>query len=44
MLDGVARKALLRHIAANVPENDVDRSASQSLELVIVFMLTDSGQ
>jgi hypothetical protein len=31
-----------RHIAASVPENEVDRSASQSLELGIIFMLTDS--
>src|ERR1700722_2902832 len=31
-------------IAANVPENEVDGGASQSLELGIVFMLADSCQ
>jgi hypothetical protein len=32
------------HIAKNVPENDVDDSASQSLEPGIIFMLADSCQ
>ena len=36
--------APLGHITANVPENEIDCSASQSLELGIIFMLTDSRQ
>ena len=43
-LDGVSKIPLLRHIATNVPENDVNRCGGQSLELGIAFMLTDSCQ
>jgi len=32
------------HIATSGPENEIDCGASQSLELGIVFMLTDSCQ
>ena len=32
------------NITANVPENEIDGSASQSLELGIIFMLPDSCQ
>jgi hypothetical protein len=44
ILDGWNETTLLGHIATNVPENDVDGSASQSLEFGIIFMLTDSCQ
>jgi hypothetical protein len=37
-------RELLWHIATNVPENDVDGCGSQSLELSIVLLLTDSCQ
>ena len=42
--DLVLRKMLLTHFATNVPENDVDSSAGQSLQFGVVFMLTDSCQ
>jgi hypothetical protein len=36
--------ALLGHIVANVPENEIDGSAGQSLELDVIFVLPDSCQ
>jgi hypothetical protein len=44
LLDGVSKKTLLRAIATNVPENDVDGGASHSLKFGIVFMFTNSCQ
>jgi hypothetical protein len=34
----------LGHISAGCPENEIDGGTSQSLELGVVFMLTDSCQ
>jgi hypothetical protein len=46
ILSGCVRagRELLVHIATSGPENEIDSGASQSLELGIVFMLTDSCQ
>ena len=35
---------LSRHIAKNVPKNDVDGSAGQSLEFGLIFLLAGSRQ